>query len=306
MIDIAGVIAAHAPCELRADAPLAPLTTFRVGGPAKVLAEPKTSKELIGLLELIRANGIPYFLLGLGSNLLVSDTGFDGVVIRLRGELASIRMDRGDCVAGPGARLFALTTFAAENSLSGIEPLSGIPGSVGGGLWMNAGAYGGEISDTFVEADVLTKSLRQERLTNSQISFGYRSAPELKDMIVLESRYRLKQGDQSSIYGEMRRVWRLRKEKQPIEFPSAGSIFKRPPNDFAGRLIEATGCKGLRVGGAIVSEKHAGIFVNDRRASALDIATLIREVRRRIKKQFGILLETEILPVGYDSDPFAV
>ncbi len=295
-----------APCRLRENVLLAPHTTFRVGGPADILAEPQSETELLTLLRSARDLEIPYFYMGLGSNILVSDAGIRGMVIRAHGQLAEIRGE-GDIVsAGPAARLLLLTTFAAQHSFTGLEPLSGIPGSVGGGLIMNAGAYGGEISDSLLDVRVITPSLDIATYLKSDISFGYRSAPELQNMIVLTSRYQLKTAEQSGIYSEMRRVWGLRRQKQPIEFPSAGSIFKRPPGDYAGRLIEAVGCKGLRIGGAMVSARHAGIFINDRAGTAIEIAELIRTVRRRVHSTFNVTLENEILPVGFDADPFAL
>ncbi len=294
------------PCALRENVQLAPLTTFRAGGPADILAEPTSETELLNLLRALRELKIPYFYLGLGSNVLVSDFGIRGVVIRSHGELANISRDGAIISAGPAARLLFLTTFAAKQSLSGLEPLSGIPGTVGGGLYMNAGAYGGEISDTFLDVRVITPELKIKTMTKQDIAFGYRSVPELRNVIVLTSRYELMPGDQTAIYAEMRRVWHLRREKQPVEFPSAGSIFKRPPGDYAGRLIEAAGCKGLRIGGAIVPATHAGIFVNDRAGTATEIATLIKTVRRRVRDQFNVILENEVIPIGFDADPFAV
>ncbi|MBK6909772.1 MAG: UDP-N-acetylmuramate dehydrogenase [bacterium] len=296
----------RAPCSLRFQVPLAPLTTFRAGGPAEVLAEPRTEAELLALLRTLNALDLPHFYLGLGSNLLIADRGIRGVVIRACGELAALSVNGSIVTAGPAARLLLMTTIAARHGLSGLEPLSGIPGTVGGGLWMNAGAYGGEICDAFMDVRVITPELEITTLQKRDIHFSYRSAPELRDKIVLSSRYQLTTGDSAQIFSEMRRVWQLRRQKQPIEFPSAGSIFKRPPGDFAGRLIEASGCKELRIGGARVPAKHAGIFINDRHASATEIADLIRTVRRRVFEQFDVLLENEIIPVGFDGDPFAV
>ncbi len=296
----------HAPCLMRENVLLAPLSTFRVGGPARLLAEPRSEAELVELMHIISKTGLEHFYLGLGSNLLVSDSGFSGVVIRSSGVLSRVHRDGEYLVSGPATRLQLLANFAARNELSGMEQLSGIPGSVGGGLWMNAGAYGREISDVFEDATVLTPDLSLERISKTEISFSYRKAPELNPVIVLNSRYKLAKGDKSSITAEMRRVWTLRREKQPIEYPSAGSIFKRPPGGFAGRLIEEAGCKGLREGGAVVPSKHAGIFINDRGATAKEIASLVRTVRKRVYEMSNILLETEILPVGFDTDPFEI
>lgn len=171
---------------------------------------------------------------------------------------------------------------------------------------MNAGAYGSEISDTFVEADVLDADGHVHTLSRQAIRFDYRSAPEFQNVIILESRYVLTPEKKEKIYAEMRRVWKLRRAKQPLDFPSAGSIFKRPPGDYAGRLIEAVHGKGERVGGAMVSPKHAGFFVNAGGATANDVASLIREIRHRVYETFGVLLEPEVKPVGFEDDPFAI
>ena len=294
------------PCPASAGEPLAPHTTFRIGGPAELFAQPRTVAELTEALRVARDERIPVFYLGLGSNILVSDDGFDGVVIRAQGDLCRMHMAGNIVCSGPGARLLDLTGFVAAHGLSGMEALSGIPGSVGGGLYMNAGAYGAEIADTFVETDALSEDGRVQTLRRGDIRFGYRRAPELENVIILQSRYTLRLGDQQSIYAEMRRVWKLRRAKQPLDFPSAGSIFKRPPGDFAGRLIEAAGGKGARVGGAMVSPKHAGIFINVGGATATDVAALVRQIRRRVYEEFHILLEPEVKPVGFKEDPFAI
>lgn len=296
----------RAPCPLRSGEPLAPLTTFRIGGPAAILAEVRSRDELVELMRLVRDERIPFFYLGLGSNVLVADGGFDGIVVRATGELCRITMSGPAVCAGPGARLLDLTVFAAAHGLQGMERLSGIPGSVGGGLYMNAGAFGAEIADGLKEVEVLTRAGELQTLRRDQVQFAYRSAPELQDKLILESRFALQPGDCRAIYREMRRVWKLRREKQPLEHPSAGSVFKRPAADYAGRLIEAVGGKGARVGGAMVSPKHAGIFINSGTATAEDVAALIREIRRRVRDTFGILLEVEIKPVGFAHDPFAI
>lgn len=294
------------PGTVREHASLAPFTTFQIGGPAELLVDVRTADELTELMRVLRAEGVRWFYLGHGSNILISDAGFDGVVIRATGDLARIGSDGGVIHAGPAARLLDLTLFAADLSLSGMEALSGIPGSVGGGLFMNAGAYGGEIADTVVDVDVLTADNATHTLAKGAVGFGYRSAPALQQALILESRYRLRPAEKKDIYKEMRRVWKLRREKQPLDFPSAGSIFKRPPNDFAGRLIEAVGGKGMRIGGAMVPLKHAGIFINAGNATAADVTALMREIRRRVYNQFGILLETKVRPVGFSEDPFAI
>jgi UDP-N-acetylmuramate dehydrogenase len=294
------------PCPARELVPLAPLTTFRIGGPAQILAEPSSSEALLRLIKIIRQENIAFFYMGLGSNLLVSDEGFDGVVIKAQGDLNTISVKDSLISAGPGARLLDVTAKAAANNLSGMETLSGIPGSLGGGSYMNAGAYGGEIADHLLDIEVIDEHNHIVTITKKQIGFGYRSAPALQSKIILSSRFKLAMGERLAIYREMRRVWKLRRAKQPLELPSAGSIFKRPTGDYAGRLIEAVEGKGAQIGGAQVSSKHAGIFVNVGGATASDVAALVREIRRRVYESFGILLETEIKPVGFDHDPFAI
>ncbi|MBU0507486.1 UDP-N-acetylmuramate dehydrogenase, partial [bacterium] len=262
--------------------------------------------ELVKLFRLLHEEEVPVFYLGHGSNILVADDGFDGLVVRSGGELATIRVHGNVLQAGPAARLLDLTAFAAAAGLSGMETLSGIPGSVGGGLYMNAGAYGGEIADTLQSVDVLTENNEIQTVAQSEVDFGYRSAPALQDKIILTSRYSLVTGEKPHIYSEMRRVWKQRRAKQPLEFPSAGSIFKRPPGDYAGRLIEAVGGKGTQIGGAMVSSKHAGIFVNTGNATAADVCALVREIRKRVYETFHVLLEPEVKPVGFAQDPFAI
>lgn len=293
-------------CKIRRGVILAPYTSFKIGGPAALFAEPASVEELSQLIRILRSEDVPFFYLGLGTNILISDAGIDKVVVRATGKLCDIWSEGDFICAGPGAHLLNLTTFAATRHLSGMEPLSGIPGSVGGGLYMNAGAYGGEIRETFISANVLTSQSELVTINCVDVGFDYRSAPAFRSTIILDSRYRLQQGHPQAIFSEMRRVWKLRRAKQPLEFPSAGSIFKRPPGDFAGRLIEAVGGKGLQMGGAQVPEKHAGIFINVGGATASDVGSLVREIRGRVYRQFGIMLETEVIPIGFEEDPFKI
>lgn len=296
----------HISSPVRINEPLSTHTSFRIGGKAALFAAPRSTRELTEVVGLARSDSLPSFYLGHGSNLLVSDDGFDGIVICAGGELCDLRQDGKIIVAGPGAKLLDLTTFAAALNQSGLEPLSGIPGSVGGGLYMNAGAYGAEISDTLIEVDVLDASGRIRTLERREIRFGYRSAVELQNVIILGSRFAPIPGDRNRIYAEMRRVWKARRSKQPLEYPSAGSVFKRPPGDYAGRLIEAVDGKGLRIGGAMISPKHAGFIINVGNATAANVADLVRMIRRRVYECFGILLEPEIKTVGFHEDPFAI
>jgi UDP-N-acetylmuramate dehydrogenase len=263
-------------------------------------------QELTAILEVIRAERVPYFLLGLGSNVLISDSGFAGVVIRPKGEFIKIEVQGHAITAGPMARLFDVTIRAFRHSLSGMESLCGIPGSVGGGLYMNAGAFGSQISDVLEQLELIETDGSIRVLKRAEIDFGYRTAPRLQNGIILRSWFSLQERDRREIWARMREVWEKRHSTQPLDKPSAGSVFKRPPGDFAGRLIEATGAKGLRIGGAAVSEKHGNFFVNMGGATAADMMALIRKVRLLVYEKFGVLLETEVKPIGFAEDPFAI
>ncbi|MFH1011970.1 MAG: UDP-N-acetylmuramate dehydrogenase [bacterium] len=291
---------------VRENEPLAPWTTWRIGGPARLFAEPRKLPELLSLLHSLRTEEIPWIVLGLGSNVLISDQGFPGVVIHPKGEFAALHMENTDIVAGSAARLFDLTILAARHSLSGMEALCGIPGSVGGGLCMNAGAFGGQISDRLKDVELLEPSGNMQTLNHEEIGFGYRVASRLQKGIILRSRFSLEKREPRDIWTAMRQVWRKRRASQPLTMPSAGSVFKRPEGDFAGRLIEAAGAKGLRKGGAVVSTKHANFFINTGGATAADMTALIREVRRLVLDKFGITLELEVKPIGFSEDFLAI
>jgi UDP-N-acetylmuramate dehydrogenase len=286
--------------------PLAPWTTWRIGGPARLFAQPHRLQQLTSLFDIVRAERLPWFFLGLGSNVLVSDEGFPGVVLHPEGELSAIDFEADEIVAGPMARLLDLTVFAAQHSLSGMETLCGIPGSVGGALYMNAGAFGAQVSDRLQRVELLSPGGDIQILEAKDIGFGYRTAPRLQEGIILRSWYALEKESPNRVWAAMRKAWKDRREKQPLDLPSAGSVFKRPPGDFAGRLIEAVGAKGNRIGGAMVSEKHANFFINVGHATAAEMAALIRNVRAMVLDRFGVLLELEVKPVGFAQDPFAI
>jgi UDP-N-acetylmuramate dehydrogenase len=296
----------HCGAFVREKEPLGPWTTWRIGGAARLFARPTQLPELLQLFDILRAEQIPWVFLGLGSNVLVSDDGLAGVVIRPKGDFSAIHMENAEIVAGPTARLFDMTVFAARRGLSGIESLCGIPGSVGGGLFMNAGAFGGQISDRLKHLELLEPDGTTRTLEQAEVSFAYRTAPRLKEGIVLHSRFTLERKEPREIWGAMREVWNRRRRSQPLDMPSAGSVFKRPPGDFAGRLIEAVGVKGLRIGGAQVSTKHANFFLNVGGATAADIVALIRKVRHLVYDKFGVWLEPEVKPLGFSENPFEV
>lgn len=296
----------HCGDYVRENEPIGPRTTWRIGGPAKLFAEPRTLPELSELCKIIRNESLEAFFLGFGSNILVSDDGIQGIVIHPKGEFSKLEFENGEIVAGPCARLLDMTIFAANHGLSGLEQLSGIPGSVGGGLYMNAGAFQSTISDKLARLELLKLNGRITVLRRREINFGYRKAPELREGIILRSFFRLDVMPSAPIWATMREAWKLRRTKQPLNVPSAGSIFKRPKGDFSGRLIEAVQAKGLRIGDAVVSEKHANFFINAGHATAGDMTALIRKVRTLVYKKFDVLLEPEVKTVGFKEDPFEI
>ena len=273
-------------------------TTFKVGGPSKSLLLVETAEELKAVLRLLREEEEAIFILGNGSNLLVSDEGYDGYVIKLAGDFLNIRIE-GDCiVAGAGVLLSKVCTFARDNELSGLEFAYGIPGTVGGAMVMNAGAYGGEMKDVTESVSLLFNG---EIVTRSaeEMHFGYRdSIIKHDDYVALETRFKLKKGSTEEIVAAMNDYMDRRRSKQPLEFPSAGSTFKRPEGAFAGKLIEDSGLKGFRVGGASVSVKHAGFVVNDQNGTAADIDELMKRVADKVKKDSGFVLEPEVIRIG--------
>ena len=272
--------------------------TFKVGGPAKALLMVETVEELKAVLKLLNEEHEEYFILGNGSNLLVSDKGYDGYVIKLSGEFLNVSLD-GDCVvAGAGVLLSKVCTFARDNELTGLEFAYGIPGTVGGAMVMNAGAYGGEMKDV---TESVTLLCRGEIVTYTceEMQFGYRdSIIKHEDCIALETRFKLQKGAKEEIIAAMADYMDRRRSKQPLEYPSAGSTFKRPEGAFAGKLIEDAGLKGFRVGGACVSPKHAGFVVNDQNGTAADIDELMKQVAQKVKDNSGYDLQPEVIRIG--------
>ena len=285
--------------ELKENESMSEHCSFRAGGCARWFLTVERSSCLEALFALLKAHDVPWFLLGRGSNLLVADSGFDGVVIRLGKAFEEIRIEGELIRAGAAAALMRVAAEAAEASLSGLEFASGIPGSVGGGLTMNAGAYGGEIADVCSYARIFFPGEGIRTLSLEELKLGYRhSILKEKPGILLDLRLRLHFDEKKAIMERMEKMQRARKEKQPLEYPSAGSTFKRPEGAFAGKLISEAGCKGMRVGGACVSEKHAGFIVNDRGASADEIFRLMRKVRECVLEHSGIHLEPEVILLG--------
>lgn len=285
--------------RIRTEEPMSIHTTFRVGGPAAVFVTPGTFGEVKGAVGVCRNHNIPYYIVGNGSNLLVSDKGYQGVIIRLGKELGEIRIE-GDVVAAQaGALLSVVANRAMEEGLSGFEFASGIPGTLGGACVMNAGAYGGEMKDVLTEITALTPEGDIVRIAKEQMELGYRtSIVARKGYIVLEARMQLKKGDRQEIRAKMEALKEKRVSKQPLEYPSAGSTFKRPEGYFAGKLIQDAGLRGFAVGGAQVSEKHCGFVINRGGATAKDVAELMSRVSETVEEKFGVRLEPEVKRLG--------
>ena len=285
--------------EYICDEPMKNHTTFKVGGNAQVIVTVNNKEELSALMKYISTENISYFILGKGSNLLVSDSGIKGVVITLSGEFTDIKTKDGNKIfAGAGASLMKLCRFAQENSLSGLEFAYGIPGSVGGAVFMNAGAYGGEMKDCLVSADYITPQGECGTFTIDELQLGYRTSVfKNKNYIIIGCTLSLKEENKDIIKEKMDDLLGRRRSKQPIEYPSAGSTFKRPEGAFAGTLIESCGLKGYTIGGACVSEKHAGFIINKGGATFEDIDSLIKEVQKKVKDETGFFLETEVIRI---------
>lgn len=282
------------------DEPMKKHTTFRAGGPACYFVSPSGSKALKDTICLCRERRIPYYILGNGSNLLVSDEGYDGVMISMGEGFSDVRVEGDILTAGAGVLLSKIAREAMEHSLTGFEFAAGIPGTLGGATVMNAGAYGGEMKDVLRSVRVMTEENTVREMSVEELELGYRHSciPE-RDYIVLSAVLRLRHGDKDSIHGRMEELAAKRKEKQPLEFPSAGSTFKRPEGYFAGKLIQDAGLRGYRVGGAQVSEKHCGFVINREQAAAEDIRTLIFDVQEKVKETSGVWLETEVKMIGW-------
>ncbi len=275
---------------------LAPLSSFKIGGNCAVAVFPKSREELVISIHEARDNGIKYDVIGKGSNILFSDDGYNGMLV-FTSHMNQIKEEDGIVYAEAGAGLGAIANCAAERSLSGLEFAYGIPGSLGGSVFMNAGAYGGEMKDVTVYSDYYDpRNDAFGRFSGEEQRFSYRKSvyTENKDLVILGAAIKLKSGNEEDIRAVMNENLKKRKDKQPLEYPSAGSAFKRPPNDFAARMIDECGLKGFSVGGAQVSEKHAGFVINKGGATSADVKKLMSEVSDRVYEKFGVRLESEI------------
>jgi UDP-N-acetylmuramate dehydrogenase len=281
------------------DEPMAKYTWMKVGGPADFYIEPADKHDVISLIEYFHDRHYAWMILGRGSNVLVSDEGIRGAVINVEHALAGIQRDKNKVIAEAGVRLTKFVDFCIQNELAGVEMLAGIPGTIGGGVAMNAGAHGGEISDHLTEVEVIHDGVLQ-RIKKDQDSFSYRRSRFAGD-VVLEASFQLEHGDKEKLSAIRRECILKRNESQPLEYPNLGSMFKNPPNTFAARLIEQAGLKGKRVGDAQVSEKHANFIVNRGQAKAADIVTLIDLIKRTVYQNSGLKLELEVKMVGFSN-----
>lgn len=282
------------------DFPMSKVTSFKIGGNAKCLIVPKDKEALTSALKAVKETGLPLFVMGNGSNILVGDNGIDGVVLKM-GDSLNVLEKSGEktIIASSGILLSKLSTFALNNSLCGLEFAHGIPGSVGGAVYMNAGAYDGQMKDVVESTTYIDESYQIKILKKEQHDFSYRhSFFSNKDYIILESTFSLIPSNKDDIERKMDNFKMRRKEKQPLEFPSAGSVFKRPQGYFAGKLIEDCGLKGKKIGGAMISEKHAGFIINFDNATSKDVLNLIEHIKNEVYKKFNIQLECEIKMVG--------
>lgn len=274
-------------------------TTFRIGGPADYFLVPDDKEQVRRIIEICKEENMPYCIIGNGSNLLVSDKGYRGVVIQLYTQMAEIRADGENIYAQAGASLAKIAAAALREELTGFEFAAGIPGTLGGACIMNAGAYGGEMKDVLEEVTVLTKEGEIRVISKENLDMGYRTSAAAKNGdTVLEAVIKLEKGAKNKIQARMEELKEKRISKQPLEYPSAGSTFKRPEGYFAGKLIQDAGLRGYRIGGAMVSEKHCGFVINAGGATAADVDALIKYISQKVKEHAGVTLEPEVKRLG--------
>lgn len=290
--------------EFLMDEPMKKHTTFRIGGPADIYVEPSIS-EVVPLIAFLRKNQTPFMVIGNGSNLLVSDEGIEGGVISFGKNASNIAVEESTISVEAGAMLSSISSRAVDAGLTGFEFASGIPGSLGGAVYMNAGAYGGEIKDVLIDVTVLTADNQLETISVDKLDLSYRHSVFM-DMpnpsIILSARLKLSTGNQDEIKAVIDDIRQKRIEKQPLNFPSAGSTFKRPEGFFAGKLIDDTGLRGYTVGGAQVSEKHCGFVINKSDATAADVLQLMDDVDKKVYDKFGVHLTPEVRIIGRNID----
>ena len=295
---IGSALAAVADTAVLADEPLAPYTSYKIGGPTAVWVAPQSEQAVGRVLEIVHAAGVPLFVLGRGSNVLISDGGWHGVTLYLGENLSGWKFQDLEADVLAGTRLIDLVRSTVEKGLAGMELLAGIPGGVGGALRMNAGAFGREIESVTASVSGFRRNGSRFMADRSRINFGYRHAPDLADVIITAARLRFEKSDAAALKARMEDILAMRAKKQPLKFPSCGSVFKRPAGYYAGALIEEAGLKGRRIGGAMISRKHAGFILNIANASAADVFALIRLIEKKVFKRFGVRLEREVKLIG--------
>lgn len=286
--------------EIQIDAPMSKYTSFKAGGNASLVVIPKSISSLLAILDACQKDNIEHLILGNGSNVLVTDNGIDSVVIKLGTDISKIELiDETTIYCEAGASLKSLCMFALEHSLTGLEFAYGIPGTLGGAVYMNAGAYGGEMKDVLCSVNHIDLNGNEGTLSKDELNLSYRHSAYTENGFTITSAViKLQKGNKEEIKAKMNELLGKRKDKQPIEYPSAGSTFKRPEGYFAGALIESSGLKGKQIGGAQVSEKHAGFIINKGNATATDILNLIKYVQDKVYEDHGVHLETEVKIIG--------
>lgn len=281
------------------DYPMKEVTSFQIGGPVDYFVEPRSEEELRDVIVSVERDEMPWMIMGKGTNMVVSDKGIRGAVIRLENYFSDVRVEGTRVIAQSGASMKKVAEAACEASLTGLEFAHGIPGAVGGAMTMNAGAYGGEMKDVVKSVKVMYHDGTTEVIPGDQMDFRYRNSRVYDEkLVVLEATFLLQRGEQAEIQNQMDELWNRRVSKQPLEYPSAGSTFKRPVGYFAGQLIDQAGLRGLKHGGAQVSEKHCGFVINCGGATCKDVVELIRTVQEAVYEKHGVELETEVKVLG--------
>ncbi len=294
----AAQLAAVADVEVHTDKRLAPNTSYKIGGPAASWTTPKTEEAVGHVLAIIRAHNLPFFILGRGSNLLISDRGWNGVTLYLADNLSGLTFKQNKARVMAGTRLMDLVYASTKKGLSGMELLAGIPGGVGGALRMNAGAFGQEIAAVTESVRGYCHDGNRFEADRKNINFDYRRVPELDEVVITSANFSFESAETSVLESRVEDILALRQKKQPLKYPSCGSVFKRPVGYYAGALIEEAGLKGKRIGGAMISPKHAGFILNTGKASAADVHALIRLAENRVMARFGVKLEREVKLIG--------
>ena len=277
-------------------------TTYGIGGPADLMIFPKSKQDLIKVIEIINENKIQLTILGSGSNVLVSDNGIRGAVISLKNSLKQIEVDDNILYAECGTMLGKIVKHAVKNNLIGLENLNGVPGTLGGALIMNAGAWGGEISENLIHVEVINSKSEIQKIQKKDLNFSYRQSSFNKDDILLSAKFNLKKADKDIIKENFIEAQSGRKKSQPLNKRSAGSLFKNPKNNSAGKLLDEAGLKGFSIGDAKISEKHANFFINDGDASSKDMLMLIKKAHKEVKDKFNVNLSLEVKLMGFNED----